>query len=126
MHHLKILYIAVEKSHLSADYDILKGLLSHWVMIFGTIYLFVFKYIKVEVVNTTKSVFWGLVLFALIGTIINTLFFAFDIPNVNAMYMLLSVSKVAKCLQNCLGRDLHLGFSFRIYGRRVIFICYYL
>ena len=71
-----------------ADYDILKGLLSHWFMIFGTIYLFVFKYIKLDVVNTTKSVFWGLVLFASIGAIINTLFFAFDIPSVNAMYML--------------------------------------
>lgn len=46
--------------------------------------------------------------------------------SVNAMYMLLSVSKVAKCLQNCLGRDLLLGFSFRIYRGRVIFISYYL
>ena len=69
-----------------ADYDVFKGLLSHWVMIFGTIYIFVFKYIKLEVVNTTKSVFWGLVLFASIGAIINTLFFIFEIPSVNAMY----------------------------------------
>ena len=71
-----------------ADYDILKGLLSHWVMIFGTIYLYVFKYIKLDVINTTKSITCGLLLFALIGAIINGLFFVFGIPNVNAMYML--------------------------------------
>lgn len=35
--------------------------------------------------------------------------------SVNAMYMLLSVSKVAKCLQNCPQRDLLLGFGSRIY-----------
>ena len=70
------------------DYDILKGLLSHWFMIFGTIYLFVFKYIKLDVISTTKSVFWGLVIFASIGAIINTLFYVCDIPSVNAMYML--------------------------------------
>ena len=57
-------------------------------MIFGTIYLFVFKYIKLDVINTTKSVFYGLLLFALTGAIINTLFFVYDIPSVNAMYML--------------------------------------
>lgn len=34
---------------------------------------------------------------------------------VNAMYILLSVSKVAKCLQNCLQRDLLSGSSSRIY-----------
>lgn len=34
--------------------------------------------------------------------------------------------KVAKCLQICLGRDLLLGCSFRIYGGSVIFISYYL
>lgn len=70
------------------DYDILKGLLSHWFMIFGTIYLFVFKYIKLDVVNTTKSVFCGLVLFTLIGIVVNALFYIYEIPSVNAMYML--------------------------------------
>lgn len=35
--------------------------------------------------------------------------------SVNAVYMLLSVSKVAKCSQNCPQRDLLLGLGSRIY-----------
>lgn len=70
------------------DYDIFKGLISHTIMIFGTIYLFVFKYVKLEVVRTTKSIIFGIVLFAICGLIVNTLFEIFNIPSVNAMYML--------------------------------------
>lgn len=44
----------------------------------------------------------------------------------NAMYMLLSVSRVAKCLQSCPQRDLLLGFSSRINEEGVILISYYL
>lgn len=33
-------------------------------------------------------------------------FFFFNSASVNAMYMLLSVSKVSKCLQNCPEKDL--------------------
>ena len=57
-------------------------------MIFGTIYLFVFNYVKLEVVRTTKSIFWGLVIFVACGFTINVLFAIFDIPSVNAMFML--------------------------------------
>ncbi len=70
------------------DYDIFKGLISHSVMIFGTVYLGVFRYVKIEVYRTTKSIFWGLVLFASIGFIVNLLFYIFEIPSVNAMFML--------------------------------------
>lgn len=68
------------------DYDIFKGLISHSVMVFGTIYLY--NYVKIEVVRTTKSIFWGLVIFSVLGLIINILFAIFDIPSVNAMFML--------------------------------------
>lgn len=71
-----------------ADYDILKGLISHSVMIFGTVYLFVFKYVKLETIRTTKSIFWGLLIFTICGGITNLLFVIFDIPSVNAMFML--------------------------------------
>jgi hypothetical protein len=70
------------------NYDIFKGLISHSVMIFGTIFLFVFNYVKLEVVRTTKSIFWGLVIFVTCGFMINVLFKIFDIPSVNAMFML--------------------------------------
>lgn len=70
------------------DYDIFKGLISHTVMVFGTIYLCVFNYVKIEVARTTKSIFWGLVLFVALGFTINTLYAIFDIPSVNAMFML--------------------------------------
>lgn len=70
------------------DYDILKGLISHTVMIFGTIFLYVFDYVKLEVSRTMKSILNGLVLFSLCGLAINVLFAIFDIPSVNAMFML--------------------------------------
>ena len=70
------------------DYDIFKGLISHSVMIFGTVYLFVFNYVELEVVRTTKSIFWGLVIFVTCGFTINVLFAIFDIESVNAMFML--------------------------------------
>ena len=70
------------------DYDIFKGVISHTVMIFGTIYLFVFGYVKLEVVRTTKSVLFGLLLFAGCGIVVNSLFLLYNIPSVNAMYML--------------------------------------
>lgn len=70
------------------DYYILKGLVSHTVMIFGTIYLYLFKYVEIEVKRTTISIIVGLVIFSIIGLIINVLFAIFDIPSVNAMFML--------------------------------------
>ena len=71
-----------------SDYNIFKGLISHTVMIFGTIYLGVLGYVKIRVKNTTESIFWGLVTFSVIGFIINVLFYIFEIPGVNAMFMM--------------------------------------
>ena len=70
------------------NYDIFKGLISHSVMIFGTIYLFVFDYVKLEVVRTMKSIIFGLIIFVICGLTINILFAIFNIPSVNAMFML--------------------------------------
>lgn len=70
------------------DYYIFKGLISHTVMIFGTIYLYLFNYVQIEVKRTMKSIIFGLLLFSIIGLIINVLFAIFDISSVNAMFML--------------------------------------
>ena len=70
------------------NYDIFKGLISHTVMIFGTVYLCVKGNMNIEVSRTTKSIFWGLVIFAVDGFIINALFEIFKIPSVNAMFMI--------------------------------------
>ena len=70
------------------DYDIFKGLISHTVMIFGTIYLYSMNYVKIEVKRTMISIFIGLLIFAFFGVTTNLLYAAFDIPSVNAMFML--------------------------------------
>ena len=69
------------------DYDILKGLLSHSVMIFGTLYIGTMGYVKITVKNTMKSFMYGLLLFLLIGLSINKLFNVFGIEGVNSMYL---------------------------------------
>ena len=70
------------------DYYILKGLLSHTVMIFGTIYLYLSGYVKIEVKRTFKSIVIGLLIFSILGLMVNVLYAIFDIPSVNAMFML--------------------------------------
>ena len=70
-----------------ADYDILKGLISHSVMIFGTLYIGVMGYVKINVGNTMKSILYGMILFVLIGLSVNTLFDIFGIESVNSMYL---------------------------------------
>ena len=69
------------------DYEIFKGLISHSVMIFGTVYLGVMNYVKIEVKRTMVSIIVGLLIFSTIGLIINILFYIFNIPGVNAMFM---------------------------------------
>lgn len=70
------------------DYDSLKGLLSHSTMIFGTMFLISGGYVKVRTISMTISSGIGLLIFAIIGAIINTLFYLFNLDPVNAMYML--------------------------------------
>lgn len=70
------------------DYDSLKGLLSHTTMIFGTMFLVSEGFAKIRTISMTLSNAIGLLIFALIGAIVNTLFYIFNLDPVNAMYML--------------------------------------
>ncbi len=70
------------------NYFLFKGVFGHMVMFFGTTYLFVFEYVKPRVEKTMISVIVGLLFFVADGIIINTLYAKFDIPPVNAMFLL--------------------------------------
>lgn len=71
-----------------SDYFVLKGLLSHSTMLFGTLMLLTSGYIKIRTFSMTISSAIGLGIFAIIGAIVNTLFEAFELGEVNAMFML--------------------------------------
>ena len=65
-----------------ADYDILKGMLSHSTMLFGCLYMLVGGYIKIRVFNAV-SVATGLGTFVLCGMGVNALydFFGMEAPD---------------------------------------------
>ena len=69
------------------DYDIFKGLLSHSVMVFGCMYLFIMGYIKVNALNNTISAVFGLLMFLCIGMLVNGLYSIFGLDPVNSMYL---------------------------------------
>ena len=70
------------------DYGVIKGLLSHSTLLFGTLMLFVFRFFKVSVINNTVNTVIGLLLLIVDGLIINFLFWMFELEAVNAMYLL--------------------------------------
>lgn len=71
-----------------ANYDVLKGLLSHSTMVAGCILLFTAGFVKIRMGRGLSAVFAGLLLFATCGFTVNTLFAHFGIPPCNSMYLL--------------------------------------
>lgn len=70
------------------DYDSVQGLLSHSTMIFTTLFLLTQGYVKINAISLTASTMLGLLLFLVDGFVINSLYKMFNLPEVNAMYML--------------------------------------
>lgn len=69
-----------------ADYDVLKGLLSHSTMLFGCIYLFTGRFIRIRVFNTV-SVTWGLAIFVTCGWCVNWLYEKFGMEPPDGMFL---------------------------------------
>lgn len=69
-----------------ADYDILKGLLSHSTMLFGCIYMKVGKFMRVRMFNVV-SVVTGLATFILCGVAVNRLYEHFGMEPPDGMFL---------------------------------------
>ena len=69
-----------------ADYDILKGLLSHSTMLFGCIYMLVGRFIKIRMFNVV-SVTTGLSVFMLCGVAVNWLYEHFGMVPPDGMFL---------------------------------------
>lgn len=86
-----VIGIALNEAYMNtpslADWDILKGLLSHSTMLLGCIYLVVGNYIQIRVSNVI-SIFFGLMLMMIDGIGMIWLFKSFGLEPPNAMFLL--------------------------------------
>lgn len=69
-----------------ADYDILKGMVSHSAMLFGCIYMLVGRFIKIRVFNAL-SVTVGLATFVVCGWFVNGLYERFGMEPPDGMFL---------------------------------------
>lgn len=69
-----------------ADYDILKGMLSHSTMLFGCLYMLVGGFVKIRVFNAV-SVAIGLATFVLCGAVVNRLYEHFGMTPPDGMFL---------------------------------------
>jgi hypothetical protein len=69
-----------------ADYDILKGLLSHSTMLFGCLYMAVGQFVRIRMFNTV-SVTAGLGCFVVCGLLVDSLYAAFGMEPPDGMFL---------------------------------------
>ena len=69
------------------DYEVLKGLLSHSVLLVGCLYLYFGRYVKLGIFNSV-SMFFGFLIFVVCGAAVILLFKAFDISIVDGFYLI--------------------------------------
>lgn len=69
-----------------ADYDILKGMLSHSTMLVGCLYLYIGGYIRVRLFNTV-SIIAGLLTFVICGVSMNWLYDTFGMEAPDGMFL---------------------------------------
>ena len=69
------------------DFDIVKGLISHLIMVLGCLYLFVMNYVKINVISNLKSCFVGLCILVICGLYVNLVYYALELEPINAMFM---------------------------------------
>ena len=69
------------------DYEVLKGLLSHSVLLVGCLYLYFGRYVKLGIFNSVSMLF-GFLIFVACGATVNLLFSAFDISVIDGFYLI--------------------------------------
>lgn len=69
-----------------ADYDVLKGMLSHSTMLFGCLYMLVGRYVKFRVFNVV-SISAGLFFFIVCGQVVNALYEHFGMVAPDGMWL---------------------------------------
>lgn len=70
-----------------ANWFVLHGLLGHSTMMIGCIWLLLGRYIKIRVFNVI-SIMFGMLILLLDGVFVNAVFDIFNLPEINAMYLL--------------------------------------